>query len=156
MIAAAFIVHWREVVPWAGDHQVEHDLILSRALIEIFSEPTLVRALAFRGGTALHKLIFPAPLRYSDDIDLVQVASAPIGDVMRTLRGRLDSILGASAFERSPISHTAVYRFPSEIPPTQPLRLKIEINTREHFSVLAINGVRSAWRAPGSPGTLRS
>ena len=79
---------------------------------------------------------FSSPLRYSDDIDLVQVASAPIGDLMRTLRGRLDSILGASAFERSPISHTAVYRFPSEISPTQPLRLKIKINTREHFSVL--------------------
>jgi hypothetical protein len=29
------------VVPWAGDHQVEQDLILSRALIEIFSEPAL-------------------------------------------------------------------------------------------------------------------
>lgn len=136
MISAAFIVHWRGVVPWAGDHQVEHDLILSRALVEIFSEPTLARAVAFRGGTALHKLIVPAPLRYSDDIDLVQVASGPIGDLMRTLRGRLDPLLGASGFERSPISHTAVYRFSSEIPPTQPLRLKIEINTREHFTVL--------------------
>ncbi len=136
MIAAAFIVHWRGVVQWAGDHQVEHDLILSRTLVEIFSEPGLARTLAFRGGTALHKLILPAPLRYSDDIDLVQVAPGPIGDLMRALRLRLDPILGPSAFERSRISHSAVYRFRSEIPPTQPLRLKIEINTREHFSVL--------------------
>jgi predicted nucleotidyltransferase component of viral defense system len=136
VIAAAFIAHWRGVVPWAGDHQVEHDLVLSRMLVEIFSEPMLARSLAFRGGTAIHKLILPAPLRYSDDIDLVQVAAAPIGDLMKSLRGRLDPILGASAFERSPISHTAVYRFRSEIPPEQPLRLKIEINTREHFSML--------------------
>ncbi len=140
MIAAAFIVHWRGVVRWAGDHQVEHDLIISRALVEIFSDRALARALAFRGGTALHKLVFPAPLRYSDDIDLVQVAPGPIGDLMRVLRGRLDPILGASSFERSPISHTAVYRFRSEIPPTQPLRLKVEINTREHFSVLGQQG----------------
>jgi len=136
VIAAAFIAHWRGVVPWAGDHQIEHDLALSRMLVEIFSEPALARSLAFRGGTALHKLILPGPLRYSDDIDLVQVTSGPIGDLMRILRGRLDPLLGPSAFERSPISHTAVYRFRSEIPPTQPLRLKIEINTREHFSVL--------------------
>jgi len=140
VIAAAFIVHWRGVVRWAGDHQVEHDLIISRALVEIFSDRALARALAFRGGTALHKLVFPAPLRYSDDIDLVQVAPGPIGDLMRVLRGRLDPILGASSFERSPISHTAVYRFRSEIPPTQPLRLKVEINTREHFSVLGQQG----------------
>jgi predicted nucleotidyltransferase component of viral defense system len=123
------------VVPWAGDHQIEHDLIISRALVEIFSDRMLARTLAFRGGTALHKLVFPAPLRYSDDIDLVQVAPGPIGDLMRALRGRLDPILGTSAFERSPIGHTAVYRFQSEIPPTQPLRLKVEINTRD-FSVL--------------------
>ena len=34
MISAAFITHWRGVVPWAGDHQVEQDLVLSRALCE--------------------------------------------------------------------------------------------------------------------------
>lgn len=59
MIAAAFITHWRAVVPWAADHQVEHDLILSRALVEIFSDPALGRSLAFRGGTAIHKLLLP-------------------------------------------------------------------------------------------------
>ena len=31
---------------------------------------------------------------------------------------------------------TMTYRFKSEIPPITPLRLKIEVNTREHFSVL--------------------
>ena len=57
MIAAAFITHWRAVVSWAADHQVEHDLILSRVLVEIFSDPGLGRSLAFRGGTAIHKLV---------------------------------------------------------------------------------------------------
>jgi predicted nucleotidyltransferase component of viral defense system len=149
VIAPAFITHWRAVAPWAADHQVEHDLILSRVLVEIFSEPRLHRLLAFRGGTAIHKLTLPTPLRYSDDVDLVQIVSEPIGDTMRAMRGRLDPLLGESQFERSRISHTAVYRFESEIPPTQPLRLKIEINTREHFSVLGFQkrvfAVASPW-----------
>ena len=147
MIAAAFIVHWRRAVQRAGDHQVEYDLILSRTLVEIFSEPALVRALAFRGGTARHKLFLPAPLRYSDDIDLVQVAPGPIGDLIRALRGRLDPILGAFAFERSPISLTAVYRFRCEIPPMQPLRLTVEINTASPSACWASTSVCSEWRA---------
>lgn len=31
----------------------------------------------------------------------------------------------------------ARYRFESEVPPIRPMRLKIGINTREHFAVLA-------------------
>ena len=73
----------------------------------------------------------------------------PIGDIMKALRQRLAPLLGESTFERSKISHTAVYRFESEIPPVQPLRLKIEINTREHFSVLGLHtrsfSVDSPW-----------
>ena len=34
---------------------------------------------AFRGGTASHKLSFKQPLRYSEDVDLVQTQSPPIG-----------------------------------------------------------------------------
>jgi len=150
VIAPAFVVHWRSVVPC--DHQVEHDLIISRTLIEIFSDAALGGAFAFRGGTALHKLLLPAPLRYSDDIDLVQVTPGPIGQFMKALRGRLDPILGESSFGRSPIGHSAVYRFRSEIPPTQPLRLKIEINTREHFSVLGHQARRFVVASPWFTG----
>jgi predicted nucleotidyltransferase component of viral defense system len=153
VIAAAFITHWRAVVPWAADHQVEHDLILSRALVEIFSDPALGRSLAFRGGTAIHKLLLPTPLRYSDDLDLVQITPGPIGLLMKTLRQRLDSLLGTSHFERGRISHTAVYRFDSEIPPTQSLRLKIEINTREHLSVLGFHPRRLTVDSPWFSGT---
>src|SRR3990167_2232897 len=44
---------------------------------------------------------------------------------------------------------TFLYRFESEIPPITPLKLKIEINTREHFSVLDLKmhefSVDSLW-----------
>ena len=64
MIPAQNIVAWGNVVPWADQRQVEQDLIISRALIAIVSDAMLRDALRFRGGTALNKLHFPAPLRY--------------------------------------------------------------------------------------------
>jgi predicted nucleotidyltransferase component of viral defense system len=75
----------------------------------------------------------PAP-RYSEDIDLVQVGAEPIGATLDTLRGVLDPWLGEPrrVFKEGRVN--LVYRFSSEGPPPVRLRLKIEINTREHFS----------------------
>ena len=70
MIPQAAIIHWRNFVPWPQEALVEQDLILSRALVEIFQDPLLSRGLMLRGGTALHKLFVQPSRRYSDDIDL--------------------------------------------------------------------------------------
>ena len=149
MIERDFIVAWRQQAPWPTDAQVEQDLVLSRALIEIFKHPLLSRELAFRGGTALHKLFLPKPARYSEDIDLVQVAPGPIGPVMTALRETLDPWLGAPRRNQSEGRMTFIYRFESELSPVVPLRLKIEINTREHFTVLGhalpTHAVDSGW-----------
>jgi Nucleotidyl transferase AbiEii toxin, Type IV TA system len=56
--------------------------VISRALVQIFSESTLSSRLAFRGETALHKLFLNPPSRYSEDIDLVQVKPEPIGPTL--------------------------------------------------------------------------
>ena len=149
MIPADFIAEWREQVPWVQDSQVEQDLVISRALAEIFADDRLVRALAFRGGTALFKLYLAPPPRYSEDIDLVQTVAEPIGPTIDRLRHRLDSWLGEPkrAFKQGRV--TLLYRFASEEAPPLPLRLKIEINSREHFSVLELAHrsfeVRSRW-----------
>ena len=90
MIPRAHITAWRAAAPWSTDAQVEQDLILSRALVQIFSEPTLNSRLAFRGGTALHKLFLNPPSRYSEDIDLVQVKPEPIGPTLTGLRKILE------------------------------------------------------------------
>ena len=50
---------------------VEQDLVLSRALVEIFSKGTLAERFAIHGGTALHTLMFLPARRYSQDMDLV-------------------------------------------------------------------------------------
>jgi len=76
--------------------------------------------------------------RYSEDIDLVQVRAGAIGDVINALRVRLDPWLGAPQRKQGHGRVTLVYRFTSEIPPTVPLRLKVEINTREHFNVYGL------------------
>ncbi|MFN3486311.1 MAG: nucleotidyl transferase AbiEii/AbiGii toxin family protein [Planctomycetota bacterium] len=149
MIPEAAVTYWRNVVPWPQDAQVEQDLILSRALIEIFQEPALSQALLLRGGTALHKLFISPPPRYSEDIDLVQTAPGPIGPVLDAIRARLDPVLGKPRRENNPDNVTLRYRMESEIPPVTPLRLKVEINTREHFSVFGTVGrsysIRSPW-----------
>lgn len=94
MISQADIIAWRRVAPWGDDGMVEPDLVLSRALVEIFSDAALAPALAFRGGTALPKVVLAPPSRYSEDIDLVQVEAGPIGAVLDRRRGRLDPWLG--------------------------------------------------------------
>lgn len=131
MIPAQNIVAWGNVVPWADQRQVEQDLIISRALIEIFSDDMLRDALRFRGGTALNKLHFPAPLRYSEDIDLVRTSGGPIGPILDRLRTLLEPWLGQARFDQSPIAPKLRFRVEAEDGSDVPIRLKIEINTRE-------------------------
>ncbi|MEN9591661.1 MAG: hypothetical protein RJA21_113 [Gemmatimonadota bacterium] len=135
MIPADFIAEWRAQTRWPTDEQVEQDLVLSRALVAIFEDTELAGAVALRGGTALHKLHFSPPRRYSDDIDLVQLRPGPFGPTMDRLRALLDPWLGEPKREQGQ-GVRLIYRFESELPPVVRLRLKIETNTREHFTVL--------------------
>lgn len=135
MIPRAQITAWRATAPWPLDAQVEQDLVLSRALTAIFGSPSLRDVLAFRGGTALHKLHFNPPGRYSEDLDLVQVEAGPIGPVLAELREALDPWLGVPAWEQRADSVKLLYRLETTTLPVQRMRVKVEINTREHFSV---------------------
>nr|MBQ5604881.1 nucleotidyl transferase AbiEii/AbiGii toxin family protein [Bacteroidales bacterium] len=64
MIPEFAIREWNEVVPWTESEQVEQDLLICRALTEIYKDEYLASHLAFRGGTALHKLyLSPQPQR---------------------------------------------------------------------------------------------
>lgn len=131
MIPAQNIVAWGNVVPWADQRQVEQDLIISRALVEIFSDEMLCDALRTRGGTALNKLHFPAPLRYSEDIDLVRTSAGPIGPILDRLRVVLEPWLGRAQFDQSAVAPKFRFRVEAEDGSGVPIRLKIEINTRE-------------------------
>ncbi len=153
MIPQAHITAWRAFAPWGDDAQVEQDLALSRAVVEVFAEPELAESLALRGGTALSKLYIHPPCRYSEDVDLVQVKPGAIGELLDVIRRRLDPWLGRPKRSSSAASVTLTYRFESEVPPVRPLRLKIEINTREHFSVLAYHSRSLSVENPWFTGT---
>lgn len=135
MIPKNFIIEWRQHAPWISDEQVEQDLIISRALIELFSSELIAKTLAFRGGTALYKLYSSPSPRYSEDIDLVQVQQTPIGEVATEIRNILNPWLGQPKWKQGQGCFTLVYCFQTESTPSVPMKLKVEINTREHFSV---------------------
>lgn len=141
MIPRRYIEEWKKTAPWPDNSQVEQDLVISRVLVEIFSDSFLKEHLAFRGGTALHKLYLEPPTRYSEDIDLVQIKEGPIKPILERL-GKALKFLGTKRTVK-PKAHnnTIVYRFESEIPPVINMRLKIEINCREHFNVYGIINV---------------
>lgn len=135
MIPITDIRAWGNVVPWKNAEQVEQDLVISRSLVEIYSDKYLSENLAFRGGTALHKLFFSSQPRYSEDIDLVQKDARPIRDIITGLRSVL-AFLGEPKVKQKSNNNTLIFRFDSENTTPVPLRLKVEVNCREHFSVL--------------------
>ena len=138
MIPRAHITAWRNHAPWPSNAQVEQDLVLSRALVAIYERPVVVEQAVFRGGTALHKLCLESAGRYSEDIDLVQRDAGPIGDLVNSIRDALDPWLGEPSWKQGRGRFTLVYRFETTFEPVVRMRLKVEINTREHFCVLGI------------------
>jgi predicted nucleotidyltransferase component of viral defense system len=135
MIDRSILEGWREsVAPWRSLAMVEHDLILSRILIEIYKYPKIAENLAFRGGTALNKLFINPPARFSEDIDLVQIKSEPIGDTLDQLRAAIDPWLGKPKWKITRRSVKMLYQYQTWEDKVG--KLKIEINTTEHFHLL--------------------
>lgn len=141
MIPQRYIDEWKSVAPWPINAQVGQDLIICRALVEIFSDDLLKSSLAFRGGTALYKLYLTPQIRYSEDIDLVQIKSEPINPILKRIRERL-SFLGTKRTVKQHIhNNTIIYRLEPEDTSVTSMRLKIAINTREHFNVLGLKEI---------------
>jgi predicted nucleotidyltransferase component of viral defense system len=134
------IIEWRNTVLWGGLEQVELDLVISRALTELYNDDFLASHLAFRGGTALHKLYLSPQPRYSEDIDLVQIKSEPVKETINRI-GKALSFIGNPVVKQKANNNTLVFRFESEIQPVVPLKLKVEINCREHFNILGLTKI---------------
>ena len=134
MIPESAIIQWRNIVSWSEVSQVEQDLIICRSLTAIYNDEFLSHRLAFRGGTAIHKLYLSPQPRYSEDIDLVQVIPEPIKPTIDRLRQAL-SFLGEPRVKQKRNNNTLIFRMESSIPPVVPIKLKVEINCRDHFHV---------------------
>ncbi len=127
MIPRPNIARWKEFAPWSSFDQIEQDLIISRTLVEIFSDQFLNENLAFRGGTALHKLYLnPAP-RFSEDIDLVQIKQGPIKPIMEKINEVITFFEEPRKTDIRGHGPKMYYRFNSEYEDIR-MRLKIEIN----------------------------
>lgn len=89
MIPKPVIASWRSIANWPQDDQVEQDLIISATLVDLYNHVFLKDKIAFRGGTALNKLVLPKALRYSEDIDLNRLDNSPAGPLIDAARDAL-------------------------------------------------------------------
>lgn len=152
MIPEFAVRAWREYAPWIRMEQVEQDLLICRTLVAIFSDDYLGSHLAFRGGTAIHKLFLSPQSRYSEDIDLVQVQTEPIKETYDRLWEVLD-FLGKPTIRQKRHNNTLIYHLQADTLPAIPISLKVEINCKEHFSVLPMQripfSVNNVWFSGG-------
>lgn len=126
---------WRVNHPWADDEQVEQDLIMTRVAVEIALHPELSDRLAWRGGTCLHKLFLPAPLRYSEDLDYVAYGLSVEDNDLRRLRSGLREVAEMIGLEVGKHAKTTRSRLTEHLGYTDlggtPRRIKVEINLDE-------------------------
>ena len=70
----------------------------------------------------------------------MQINPGPIKPIMLRL-GEVLSWLPNKVTKQKRYNNTMLFRMESEVPPVQPLRLKVEINCYEHFNVLGLQKV---------------
>lgn len=137
MIPKNAINAWRQQVPWNLDEQVEQDLSLSRAIADLYSDPFLQDHLAFRGDTALQKIHFPAPVRFSENLDFSLINPSPIDIILDHIKDML-SWLAIPTLKIADGKVTLYYKFVSATNEDTKLRIKIDINTQEHYQMLGV------------------
>ncbi len=135
MIRRSDIVQWGVTHPWQNENQVEQDLLLSRAMIEIANDPLLGGELVLRGGTAFHKLFLPEPYRYSEDLDFVRATGGGIGDVMKRLTA-MGTGLGFDVRTKMGMFPKVMWRF--AFADGVPGKIKLEINTFERSPMMEL------------------
>lgn len=129
------ITQWGVGHPWQNENQIEQDLLLSMAMIEIANDPLLGDELVLRGGTAFHKLFLPEPYRYSEDLDFVRTTAGGIGDVMKHLTS-LGRDLGFEVRTKMGEYPKVYWRFAFE--DGTPGKIKLEINTYERSPMMPL------------------
>ena len=94
--------------------QIVQDQIICRAIVVIYFDDNLRSMVRIRGGTALNKLLFPFPYRYSEDIDLVLMFEGPLDSILGRLRAVLEPWLGPAKYGRSQVAPKLRFRIQAE------------------------------------------
>jgi predicted nucleotidyltransferase component of viral defense system len=153
MIPMMHIIAWGKTVPWVELRQVEQDLVICRALVELFDDPFLREQLRFRGGTALNKLHFPKPLRYSEDIDLTRTTKGPVGPALDRIRAVLEPWMGHGHYDLGLIGPKLTFTMDAEDKNSPvPIRVKVETATRERTAYLGAQKIPFAVKNPWFAG----
>ena len=139
MIPYNTITAWGVSHPWSTREQIEQDMLLSKAICDIFNNEMLAGELVFRGGTALNKLILREPYRYSEDLDFVRTNPGGIGNIMK----ELTTLGNATGYQvKTRIGQYPKVYWHAKSQTGYNLKIKIEINTYERSSALPIISVR--------------
>lgn len=149
MIPTPSITAWALNRPWPNRAAIEQDLLLARLIVAIYDHPRLSQELVFRGGTCLHQVHLPTPLRYSEDLDFVRRTHTGIKPIFDDLR-QVAADIGLEVKRADITRHPKLQlRARSEEDPDMYLRIKIEINTHEtspaHELAHIAFDVRSDW-----------
>jgi predicted nucleotidyltransferase component of viral defense system len=125
------LIAWRSKASWPNPVQVEQDLLLSRLIIEIAGDEVLGPELVMRGGTCLHKLHLPTPLRYSEDLDYVRSTRTGIKPYTQALADVADRVglIVASRQRSGQMVHVYLDGEPTE--GIGRIRIKVEMNISE-------------------------
>jgi len=129
MIPRAYITSWSARVRWPSENQIEQDLVLSRLIVEIASDPYLQEELVFRGGSCLHKLHLDSAFRYSEDLDYVRRSEGGIAQLTKAVTG-VGERVGMEVQTRIGRHPKIHLRAPFESG-TGSMRIKVEVNTFE-------------------------
>lgn len=148
MIPRAQLTEWSRRVPWPEINQVEQDLVLKRLVVEIFRDELLSKELAFWGGTCLHALVLPQPMRYSEDLDFRRRTAGGVGPILSRLRAVAANV-GLKVAKSDHGAHPKVRLRGVHESDGTPMRIKIEMNTKEREPVLGFATrrmvVESSW-----------
>jgi predicted nucleotidyltransferase component of viral defense system len=127
---------------------VEQDLLLSRLAIGIAADPVLRSALAWRGGTCLHKLHLTSPRRYSEDLDFVLVEQMEHRTVLNALQAAADRAEMTKA--QDDVSSTRVNLWATvQSAAGTAIRIKVEVSCADVAPVMPLirlpHEVRTRW-----------
>lgn len=149
MIPRAALVQWGTHAPWPTDEDIEQDLILSRLIVEIANDALVGPEFVLRGGTCLHKLFLPEPLRYSEDLDYNRRTYSGIGPYVDAVEAIATTMgLKMKSFKRGGQMATVVLVCDST-GGLRPIHIKVETNVREtapcYPTVTRSHKVDSSW-----------
>ncbi len=133
MFKKDFIKEWGDVVPWEEDYRLLQDLVISRALVEFFSDEYLRDEHRYRGGTALNKLHYPESYRYSEDIDMARMKPGPNGPVLDRLREILEPWLGEGQYKPSQVASKLLFEVANLSSEGRGNILKLEMSYKDKF-----------------------